>query len=273
MPVTSICSVKRGTVPPATERRRHVSDRTPGTVAPMAIRHDSGIVLRSYAFGEADRIVVLLSPHNGKLRTVAKGVRKTKSRFGGRLEPFTEVGLVLYEGRNLDIVTQVEVRSAFPGLRRSLDGLHAASTMAEVVDGVAQEEESSVALFDLFRSGLASLDAGRPPIEVLTAFLLQALGVQGLAPSLRMCASCGTSDHLDRFSVASGGIVCGDCRPEGSVRLRQGLVPLLAGLADADLATIDPVDSDLIRDAMWLTRRFVEFHLDRRLLSLVVGES
>jgi len=74
----------------------------------MAIRNDSGIVLRSYPFGEADRVVVLLSPHHGKLRTVAKGVRKTSSRFGGRLEPFSHVEVVLYEGRNLDTITQAE---------------------------------------------------------------------------------------------------------------------------------------------------------------------
>ena len=81
----------------------------------MGLRNDQGIVLRSYPFGEADRVVVILSPNNGKLRTVAKGIRKTKSRFGGRLEPFTHVDLVLYEGRNLDTITQVSVIEAFPG--------------------------------------------------------------------------------------------------------------------------------------------------------------
>lgn len=236
----------------------------------MAIRHDTGIVLRSHAFGEADRVVVLLSPDNGKLRTVAKGVRKTKSRFGGRLEPFTEVGLVLYEGRNLDTITQVEVRSAFPGLRRDLDAVNAASTMAEVVDGVAQEEEPSIALFDRFRSALAALDAGRPSQEVLTAFLIQALATQGLAPSFDWCASCGRAEGLDRFSVAAGGIVCGDCRPEGSVRLRARLVDVLSTLSRAELGSIDLQDAEMVRDAMWVVRRFVEYHLDRRLVSLAV---
>jgi len=103
----------------------------------VAIRHDSGIVLRSYPFGEADRVVVLLSPHHGKLRTVAKGVRKTLSRFGGRLEPFTHVELVLYEGRNLDTITQVEVVAAFPRLRDDLDKLNAASLMVEAANTCA----------------------------------------------------------------------------------------------------------------------------------------
>lgn len=236
----------------------------------MAIRHDTGIVLRTYAFGEADRVVVLLSPHHGKLRTVAKGVRKTKSRFGGRLEPFTEVALVLYEGRNLDLVTQADVRSAFPSLRLDLDAISAAATMAEAVDAVAQENEPSVALFDLLRSGLAALDAGRTSPDVLTAFLLQLLAVLGLAPSLEACASCGRAEHLERFSVGAGGIVCTECRPEGSVRLRPGVVGHLTRLARIDLASVEPVDPELTSDAMWVTRRFVEFHLERRLQSLAV---
>ncbi|HSJ28987.1 MAG TPA: DNA repair protein RecO [Acidimicrobiia bacterium] len=235
----------------------------------MAIRHDSGIVLRSYSFGEADKIVVLLSPLHGKLRTVAKGVRKTKSRFGGRLESFMEVDVVLYEGRNLDLITQAEMKSSFPSLRRDLEAVAAASTMAEVVDAVAQENEPSIALYALLRRGLAALDAGLTSRDVLTAFLLQLLTVQGLAPALTRCASCGQTRSLDRFSVAAGGILCGDCRPEGSVRLRPGLVDRLADLATLDLAMIEP-DDDLGSDAMWVTRRFVEFHLERRIVSLAV---
>lgn len=239
----------------------------------MAIRHDSGIVLRSYPFGEADKIVVLLSPLHGKLRTVAKGVRKTKSRFGARLESFMEVDVVLYEGRNLDLITQAELRTAFPALRSDLAAVSAASTMAEVVDAVAQENEPSIALYELFRTGLTALDAGSTSTDVLTAFLLQLLQVQGLAPALDRCASCGRSNGLDRFSVAAGGIVCGECRPEGSVRLRTGLVPHLHALAGAELISIGTVDEDLARDAMWVTRRFVEFHLERRLVSMAVLES
>ncbi|MEA2057765.1 MAG: DNA repair protein RecO, partial [Actinomycetota bacterium] len=98
----------------------------------MALRNDQGIVLRSYPFGEADRVVVLLSANRGKIRTVAKGVRRTKSKFGGRLEPFTHVDLVTYEGRNLDTITQVSIIEAFPHLRGDLDRVVAAGTMVEV---------------------------------------------------------------------------------------------------------------------------------------------
>ena len=97
----------------------------------MAIRSEQGIVLRSYPFGEADRVVVLLSPNRGKMRTVAKGVRKTKSRFGGRLEPFTHIDVVVYEGRALDTITQVSVIDPFAHLRLDLERVMAAGTMVE----------------------------------------------------------------------------------------------------------------------------------------------
>ena len=108
---------------------------------------DQAIVLRSYPFGDADRVVVLISPNNGKIRTVAKGVRKTKSRFGGRLEPFTHVDLVLYEGRNLDTITQVAIVEPFAKLRHDLNSVVAAGLMVEAIDAVAQEDETSIRLF------------------------------------------------------------------------------------------------------------------------------
>jgi DNA repair protein RecO (recombination protein O) len=236
----------------------------------MGLRHDQGIVLRSYAFGEADRVVILLSPHHGKLRTVAKGIRKTTSRIGGRLEPFTHVDLVLYEGRNLDTVTQVEVVEAFPRLREDLDRVAAASTMAEAVDAVAQEKEPSVALFELLAAGLRALEPGPAHPDLVVAFLLHLAGVVGVAPAFEACAACGRSDSLERFSFSAGGVVCAACRPEGSLRLRPGLIAYLAALSRAPLDRLPPADPALGGEAMGITRRFVEFHLDRRLASPAV---
>lgn len=239
----------------------------------MSLRHDSGIVLRGYPFGEADRVVVLLSPHNGKLRTVAKGVRKTKSRFGGRLEPFTHVELVLYEGRNLDTITQVEVVEAFRRLRADLDRVTAASTMVEAIDAVAQENEPSVALFGLLVDGLGALERGGTGSDLLNAFLLQLAGVVGVAPALERCASCGGEGKLERFSFEGGGALCGSCGAGAGFRPRPGLTEHLALLARADLTVFAPVDGALSRDAMGVTRRFLEHHLDRRLSSLAVLDS
>lgn len=236
----------------------------------MGLKHDQGIVLRSYPFGEADRIVVLLSPNNGKIRTVAKGVRKTKSRFGGRLEPFTHVDLVLYEGRNLDTITQVAMLEPFPRLRGDLDAVVAAGTMVEAADAVAQEEESSIRLFLLLQRGLKALDAGLFGPDMITSFLLKLADVVGVAPALVQCASCGRVDDLNRFSFAGGGVVCDRCFVDGAVRLRNGITAYLADLAQADLASLPSPDMALSGEAMGIARRFVEYHLDRKLTSLAV---
>ena len=166
----------------------------------MAIRSDQGIVLRSFPFGEADRVVVILSPNHGKLRTVAKGIRKTKSRFGGRLEPFTHVDLVLYEGRNLDTITQVSVIETFSRLRDDLDRVMAAGTMVEAVDAVASEGEPSLRLFLLLQRGLRALDEREMSRDLVTAFLLKLAEVIGLAPALDSCASCGRAVLARRCS-------------------------------------------------------------------------
>ena len=236
----------------------------------LMLRHDRGIVLRSYPFGEADRIVVLLSPQSGKLRTVAKGVRKTKSRIGGRLESFSDVDLVVYEGRNLDIINQVSVRDPHAGMRTELDRVTAASTMAEATDAVAQEDESSVALFELLSEGLGVLDSGPAHPDIVTAFLLQLAGVVGLAPSLEVCAGCGRETGLDRFSFSAGGVVCESCRPDGAVKLRTGMTAYLAGLANTELAELSDADESMSGEAMGVVRRFMEYHLERRLSSLTV---
>ena len=144
----------------------------------MGLRGDQGIVLRSYPFGEADRVVVLLSPNRGKLRTVAKGVRRTKSKFGGRLEPFTHVDLMLYEGRNLDTITQATIIEAFPELRADLDRVVAAGTMVEVADLVAQEDEPSMRLFLLLQRGLKALDRQEPVRAMAEGLPTAADGVQ-----------------------------------------------------------------------------------------------
>ncbi len=236
----------------------------------MALKHDQGIVLRSYAFGEADRIVVLLSATSGKLRVVTKGVRKTKSRFGGRLEPFTHVDLVLYEGRNLDTVTQVEVIEPFPSLRHDLDRFVTASTLVEVADAVAQEDESSVGLFLLLHRGLRALEAGDPGRDLITTYLLKVADVLGLAPALDRCAGCGSRRPDLRFNMAAGGSVCGDCAPTGAYRLREGVTARLAELAASDLAQLPPAMSELEAEALGVARRFFEHHLERRIASLAV---
>jgi DNA repair protein RecO (recombination protein O) len=236
----------------------------------MAIRNDQGIVLRGYPFGESHRVVVLISPNHGKLRTVAKGVRKTKSRFGGRLEPFTHVDVVLYEGRNLDTITQVSTINAFGELRNHLDRVLAASTMVEVVDAVVQEDEPSLRMFLLLQRGLTVLDHRDPHPDLVTSFLLKAADVIGVAPALDSCAGCGTSDGLRRFSFAAGGSLCDACRTPGAYALREGLVPYMAVVAASEFHMLPDADASMSREALGVTRRFMEYHLERQLESLVM---
>jgi len=236
----------------------------------MALYNDTGIVLRSYSFGEADKIVVLVSPNRGKLRTVAKGVRKTKSRFGGRLETFTHVELVLYEGKNLDTITQASIVEAFPTLRQHLDHVITAGTMIEIADAVAQEDEPARRLFLLLQRGLRALDGVDPHPDLLTAYLLKAAAIIGVAPALEHCAGCGADDGLTRFSFAAGGVLCDRCRTPGSYALRAGVTDYLAAAASADLSALPDPDPTMTGEAMGVTRRFVEYHLERRLDSMAL---
>ena len=155
----------------------------------MGLYRDEGVVLRTIRLGEADRIVTLVTRAHGKVRAVAKGVRKTKSRFGARLEPLSHVSLLLYEGRELDIVTQAESLDHFRAIRDDLDRLARASSMLEVVDQVAQEREPSPRLYQLLVGGLRALAASDNPL-VGAAFFWRLLSLEGAHPLLDQCAAC-----------------------------------------------------------------------------------
>lgn len=237
----------------------------------MTLRREQGIVLRGFPFGEADRIVVFVSPNQGQLRAVARGVRRTKSRFGGRLEPLTHVDLVLYQGRNLPTITQVSVIEPFPRLRNDLDAVLAAGSMAEVIGKVVVEGEPSHRLFLLLQRGLHALENGARGMDLVTSFLLKLMDALGQAPALRWCAACGGDGPLERFSLAGGGLVCRRCDAGGSFRLREGLTAYLAGLAISDLSGFTGEDGPMAGDAVGLARRFVEFHIESGLSGLAYG--
>jgi DNA repair protein RecO (recombination protein O) len=216
--------------------------------------------------------VGLLTQGEGKVRAVAKGVRKTRSRFGGRLEPFSHVDLSLYRGRELDIVTQAEVLTPFRALREDYDRVVAGTAMLEAVDQVAQEREAAVRIYLLLVRALRALEARpRDPSVVLDAFLLKLMAVEGYRPSLDGCAGCGAAGPLRAFSIARGGALCERCRSGQESALDRGTVPLLAALLGADLEQVAaarraPAAAPR-REAGSLVRGYVEYHLDRRLRS------
>ena len=234
------------------------------------ISHQEGVVLRSYPFGEGHRIVVLLSPERGKLRTVARGVRRVKSRLRGRLEPFCRVELVLHRGRELDLITSVSVVAALPELRSDLDRLLGASMMVNAVDAVAQPEQGSRLLFDLLTESLEVLTRTEDIPGLTTAFLLRMAEVVGVAPALDWCVSCGRKDGLARFNFEGGGVTCEQCHTQGSVRLVGGVTEHLRDLARADMGDLPVTTVDLSRQAMSVVCRFLEVHIDRSFRSVVV---
>ncbi len=146
---------------------------------------EQGIVLRSYKLGEADKIVTVMTQGSGKVRAVAKGIRKTKSRFGARLEPFTHVDLMLYRGRGaLDTVTQAEIIAPHMTIREDLALFAAGETMLEAVDRVAEEHERNVRLTMLLLAGCRALDAAPvDPAAVAESFMLKMLSLSGFHPS------------------------------------------------------------------------------------------
>ncbi|MCA1834389.1 MAG: DNA repair protein RecO [Actinomycetota bacterium] len=229
----------------------------------MPLYKEQGIVLRTMKLGEADRIVTLLTQGSGKVRAVAKGVRKTRSKFGARLDPFTHVDLLLYKGRDLDIVTQAEIITSFREIRDSYDRFAAGETILEAIDRVAQEHERSVRTFMLLLGALRQLAQTDEPPVVVDAFLLRLVALAGFRPHFSACASCGTPGPHMRFSVAQGGMVCESCRSGAAVRLAEATPPYLATLMD-DHWSADAPD-DVRREGSGLVRAFVEYHFDRPL--------
>jgi DNA repair protein RecO (recombination protein O) len=172
------------------------------------------IVLRSLRYGEADRILHLYTPHRGRVGAIAKGVRRARSRFGGRLEPFFHVGLVLYEGRgDLLTVTSAETVAPHARLRTDAAALDAAARACDAVGRLFDTPEAHPAVFHLLANQLALLDADAAQADEAgrLAFRLKLLLAAGLAPHLAGCAMCGERAHLSGFSGAAGGVVCGAC--------------------------------------------------------------
>ena len=238
----------------------------------MSQYRDNGVVLRTYKLGEADRIVVLLSEHHGKVRAVAKGVRRTGSKFGARLEPLSHVALLMWHGRGeLDIVNQVEVLDHWRAVREDLAALGRGLSMLEVVDQMAQEGQPDPRLYSMLVGALRALaDPELDSALVPAAFFLKALVLEGAAPVLDGCASCGRPDtevELVAFDLSEGGALCRSCR-RGRPMSEDALVlmrRILGGELGATLREGSPVGGP---ELIALATAAMEAHLDRRLRSV-----
>jgi DNA repair protein RecO (recombination protein O) len=237
----------------------------------VALYRDEAIVLRTQKLGEADRIVTLLTRGNGRVRAVAKGVRRTSSRFGSRLEPFTHVDLQIAEGRSLDVVTQADTLTPYGSrIGSDYEKYTAGTVLLETAERlVVEEKEPAVQQFLLLVGALRAMSTGqRVPGDVLDSYLLRSLSVAGYAPSFQACARCGAEGPHRSFSPASGGMLCAACRMPGSASPALETVRLLGALLAGDWPVVEGADPRHRREATGLGAAYLAWHLERGLKSM-----
>jgi len=229
---------------------------------------ERGVVLRTIKLGEADRIVTFLTEGRGTVRAVAKGIRKPKSRFGARLEPTSHVALQLYEGRNLDVVTQVETISAHRPLREDYEAFTQAVAMLEATDAVAQERQANIPLYRMLVGALGTL-AEAPVPAVAVAFFWKLLSLEGFHPVLEACAHCDEPvPAAATFDLMEGGVLCLSCAGPGAPRCSAGALAVVGRILGGGVrGVLAEPPGPALAEAESLAVRALEHHLERRLRS------
>jgi DNA repair protein RecO (recombination protein O) len=235
----------------------------------VTLYRDVGVVLRTYKLGEADRIIVFCTQNSGKVRAVAKGVRKTKSKFGSRLEVGSHVVLQLYEGRgDLDIVNQAELVETGVELRSDLTRMGRVASMLEAVDGVIQEGQANPAMYEMLVGGLRAV-AKWDTALVTPAFFFRLLEAEGVGLQVEGCAVCGETDELVSIDMDQGGLRCTQHR-EGMAISPQAVLILQLILGGRVATALALPAGPAIFEVEHLASKMLERHLDRRLRSLHV---
>jgi DNA repair protein RecO (recombination protein O) len=226
------------------------------------------VVLRSIRFGEADRVLHLYSAQRGRIGAIAKGARRPRSRFGGRLEPFFRLRLVLYEGRGeLATVTAASTVEGFPRLRSSRQALDAAARGSDAVLRLLDSTEPNPYAYNLFCRYLGLLDdpvAGAAGLGTQLAFRLKLALAAGFAPELTVCARCGEAEHLSGFSGAAGGVVCSACEA-GSFPLSAEGLRFMTEALGRPLAEAPAAAPDALRAVERAVSETLEHHAHVRL--------
>ena len=241
----------------------------------MSVYRDQAIVLRTQKLGEADRIITLFTREHGRIKAVAKGVRRTKSRWGARLEPASHVDLQLYSGRSLDTVTQaVSIENFGDVLSLDYQRWTVASAILEAAERfTSQEHEPALQQYLLVVGSLKALahetyDASL----ILDAYLLRSLAVAGYAPSLMNCSRCDTPGPHKYFSLVGGGSVCNTCKPSAAPTPHPETLELMQQLLSGDWAGAMDSDTRFRREASGLIAAYLQWHLERGLRSLPLVE-
>ncbi|MFC4555216.1 DNA repair protein RecO [Georgenia faecalis] len=237
----------------------------------MKLYRDEAVVLRAQKLGEADRIITLLTRANGRVRAVGKGVRRTSSKFGARLEPFGLVDVQLHLGRSLDVVTQVQTIEPYGrAIGQDYSLYTTATVMAETAERLTEvEKDPAPQQYLLLVGALHALATKRHAAPlVLDSYLLRSLAVAGWAPSFVDCARCGRQGPHHSFNVSAGGAVCDGCRPPGSAAPAPQTFELLGALLSGEWSTADASDERHRREASGLVAAHLQYHLERQLRSL-----
>ena len=231
-----------------------------------------GIVLKRSDLGDADRLLVLFTPELGKLRVVAKGVRKVPSRKAGHVEPFMRSHFLLARGRELDIVTQADTIEAYAGLRHDLVRTSYACYLAELVDAFAEEGGENPALYRLLGSGLGHLAAGDEPALLARHFELRLLDLVGYRPELKRCVACGAAHEPGPaiFCHSEGGLRCRRCSSGAGTEVSLAAFKVLRFLQGQEYEAVRTLRlrHETLREVEHLLRRYLGSILERNLRSV-----
>lgn len=241
----------------------------------MSLYRDEAIVLRTQKLGEADRIITLLTREHGRVRGVAKGVRRTKSKFGARLEPGSHIDIQLYTGRTFDTVTQVEsIENYGEALTDDYTRWTIAGTILEAAERfTSHEHEPALQEFKLVTGAMKALAENKYDSSmILDAYLLRSLAVGGYAPSLVNCSKCDAAGPHRYFSLVGGGSVCADCRPSASATPAPETLKLMSDLISGDWESAMASELRNRREANGLIAAYLQWHLERGLRSLQIVE-
>jgi DNA repair protein RecO (recombination protein O) len=241
----------------------------------VALYRDEGIVIRTQKLGEADRIITLFTREHGRVRAVAKGVRRTKSKFGARLEPASHVDIQLYTGKTFDVVTQVEaVENYGDAISSDYQKWTIASSILEAAERFsANEGEPALQQFLLLSGALKALaHESHDPSLILDAYLLRSLSIAGYAPSMTICSRCEAPGPHKYFSLVGGGSVCAECKPSASATPAPETLTLMSDLLTSNWNGADQSQIRNRREASGLIAAYLQWHLERGLKSLPMVE-
>ena len=232
---------------------------------------DTAVVLRTYKLGESDRIVVLLTEEHGKIRAIAKGVRKTTSKFGARLEPMSHVRLLLSQGRELDIVSQAESVETLRPMLQDLDHLTNCIAVLEAADQMTLDREPAPHLYRMVVGALRTIGERSGPL-VVPAFYWKLLAADGLRPELDMCVRCGEDTQLVAFDMDQGGALCRNCRT-GAPLSEEALEVMRMILGGRMNDALDLPASRTTHEVAAHATRALEHHIERKLRTVAMFET